>query len=646
MSRFETNLRLLRQASEPLAARMEAYHELTGEPTQMAGFSLEPSRSGVPTVRYSADGQSFFLHSPYDPLREAEQFASRPLSDETDANFAVFFGMGLGYGVLAAIRNLPADNRVFVFEPHWELFYLAFCQTDLSPLLTRPLTTLTCEPSVQGAMMNYLNLFELAAFRGVRLISNPVFDRLPQANCFTELAQRVRYEMTVVSGNVQTLMVMGEMQQTNIILNFPHILDNPPFRHLLGKFPNRPAVVVSAGPSLEKNVDLLREIDNRALIIAVDTATKPLLAHGISPHVVVTGDPQEANYRHLKGVDLPGTYLITEPQCPIATMNSWTGPKFICSFHDNAMQWVDRVLGDRGRAQVWGSVAVMAYDVAVKVGADPIVFIGQDLSFPGGRTYASGTFFETEDKMEMTVDELAREGAVLIDMVDIYGEPVKTNRQMFAYFNFLKSRFEDPEVSSRRIVNATEGGILQGPHIDVMPLREAIDRYMPSEFDVRGTLGGLHALGNELNLSNTLIELDTLIAGFRDAYDACAKGLDGVRLVLEALAADDGSLARRREIALQYNRMVSMRKAVNRNQEAARMIEMANQTGIYSFAQGVKGLNAGSDAFSPERLKSACYHYHTLYLTTRDAIARLIPPFEAAREAARDRARSPVTVGA
>jgi hypothetical protein len=288
----------------------------------------------------------------------------------------------------------------------------------------------------------------------------------------------------------------------------------------------------------------------------------------------------------------------------------------------------------------------MAYDVAVKVGADPIVFIGQDLSFPGGRTYASGTFFETEDKMEMTVDELAREGAVLIDMVDIYGEPVKTNRQMFAYFNFLKSRFEDPEVSSRRIVNATEGGILQGPHIDVMPLREAIDRYMPSEFDVRGTLGGLHALGNELNLSNTLIELDTLIAGFRDAYDACAKGLDGVRLVLEALAADDGSLARRREIALQYNRMVSMRKAVNRNQEAARMIEMANQTGIYSFAQGVKGLNAGSDAFSPERLKSACYHYHTLYLTTRDAIARLIPPFEAAREAARDRARSPVTVGA
>jgi hypothetical protein len=637
MSHFQANLDLLHKVSEPLAAKMEAFHATTGEPLSFAGFTLEPARNGALTIKYSDEERSFYLHSPYDPQREAEQFADSVLEQMPDASFTIFFGMGLGYGTLEAIRRLPSKHRVMIFEPHWELFYLAFCHCDLSVLLTRPLTTVSCEPSMQGAMMSYMNLFELAGFSGVRLVSNAVFERLPQAHCFNEFAQRVRYEMTMVSGNVQTLMVMGEMQQMNIIINFPHVLDNPPFKHLLGAFKDRPAVIVSAGPSLEKNMHLLHELDDRALIIAVDTSTKPLLAAGITPHVVVSGDPQEANYRHLKGVDLPQTYLITEPQSPVATLTTWTGPKFICSFHDNAMQWVDRVLGHRGRVLVWGSVAVMAYDVAVKIGANPIVFIGQDLSFPGGRTYTKGTFFETEEKKQLTVDELKREGTTLIDMVDIYGEPVKTNRQMYAYFNFLLNRFLDPEVDGRMIINATEGGILQSERVTVMPFADVIDKYMSAPHDIRGVLAQAHAQGNAINYTNLQLELDTLLAAFREAHSNCITALDAIKLTLGAIETDDDSVLAKQEVLEHYNRVVKLRNTLVRNIEASRMVEMSNHSGIYSFAQGVKRVEPGEDGYSNEFIKRACYHYHTLYITTRDGTARLIPLFEAAREAARQR---------
>jgi hypothetical protein len=303
------------------------------------------------------------------------------------------------------------------------------------------------------------------------------------------------------------------------------------------------------------------------------------------------------------------------------------------------MQWIDRVLGDRGRVLVWGSVAVMAYDVAVKIGADPIVFIGQDLSFPEGRTYTKGTVFETEDHQEMTVAELARVGTAFIEMTDIHGQPVQTNRQMYSYYNFLKNRFEAPEVRERTIINATEGGILKSPRVAVLSLAEAIAQHMTEGFDVWQTLDNSYKQGNEIKYANLLIELDTLISHLRAALEACHRGISAVRKTLAAVEACDGSPARMQDMVRRYNRVVAIRKQVVSNAETAKIIEMANQAGIYAFARGVKStkLEDHQDE-SEEFIKRACYHYHTLYLTTQQAIERLIPPIEAAREASRVRA--------
>jgi len=642
MSHYEANLEMLRSSSEELAARIENHHEQVGQPTTMDIFAVEPARNGMPTVRVTDDEGSFYLHSPYDPEKEAKQLADKCIAEiDNDGNFALFFGMGLGYSARETVAQLPEDTVVFIFEPHWDLFYLAFCHTDLTWLLTRPGTTISCDPSVQGAMLKYMNLFELAGFKGLMLFTNPVFERLPGKEHFDELAGRVRYEMLAVSGNVQTLMIMGEMQQTNIILNFPEILDNPPFIHLIDRFKGKPAIIVSAGPSLEKNMELLKELEDKALVIAVDTSTRPLLEAGIKPHVVVTGDPQEANARHLRDVIAPETYLIAEPQSPITSVKGWVGPKFICTFHDNMMQWIDRVIGNRGRVLVWGSVAVMAYDVAVKVGADPIVFVGQDLSFPGGRTYMKGTYFETEEKMKMTTDELAEKGTTLIDMTDIYGETVQTNKQMFSYYNFLINRFLAPEVADRRIINATEGGILKSPRVDVMTLREAIDNHMPGTHDIWGELRRAHEEGNPIQYPNLLTELDTMIASLRDSKEACVKGIEAVGRALEAIDAFDGSDSSKREVERRYARVVNIRRDAGRNMEAAKIIEMANHSGVYAFAKGIRNMkrNVTEDQEKLDAIKSACYHHHTLYASTGNAIDRLIPPIEAARSAARDRSR-------
>jgi hypothetical protein len=634
MSIFETNLAAVRLASPEMARRLEQQHAAQGEPTQLGGFAIEPARSGAATVRFMQDGADFYLHSPYDPLREAEQFAERALADAPRENLTVLFGLGLGYQALALAQRIPAGERIMVFEPHTDLLYLALCHVDLSPLLSRANLTLTSNTVVSNSLLSFMNMFEIAAFTGMRLVTNPVFERLPLAGGYKTIADRLRYEAMAVAGNVQTLMVMGEMQQMNILLNFPELLDNPPFRNLLDAFHGRPAVIVSAGPSLEKNMHLLHELDGRALIIAVDTATKPLQAAGITPHVVVTGDPQEANARHLWNVKPGPTYLIAEPQSPVSAVQRWPGRKFMCSFHDNMMKWLDEVLGDRGRVHVWGSVAVMAYSVAVKVGADPIVFIGQDLSFPGGRTYAAGTYFETEDKQEMTVERLRREGSQLIEMTDIYGETVLTNRQMYAYFNYLTDQFYSPEVEGRRIINATEGGILHGPKVTVMPLRECIDTCMRTPVDVWGLLDAAYAAGNPLNLTRVQAELERMLSELRAAQETCAKGVTAVERTVKALEAAGESATDQAAAREQFARMTGLREKILRRPELGRIVEMANHAGIFAFTQGLQHAvkderAAGSE---PDMLRH-CYHYHTLYATTEAAIGRLIPLFEHCRDA-------------
>jgi hypothetical protein len=616
-----------------MAERLEEQYKIHGTPQQLDCYSVERARSGKFTLRYTTTGQDgVYLHSPYDPLREAEQYADRLLEDYPEGSLTVIFGLGLGYQALQLAARLPQDERIIVIEPHWELIYLAFCHMDLRPLLTRQNLTITSNTTGAG-LLSHMNSVELAGFKGLRLASNPSFERLPLAGGYSDVANRLRYEMMAVGGNLQTLMVMGEMQQMNILLNFEQILHNPPFRNLIGRFSGRPAVIVSAGPSLEKNMHRLKELSDRALIIAVDTATKPLIRAGVTPHLVVTGDPQEANARHLWDVDLPETYLIAEPQSPVSAVARWTGKRFICSFHDNMMQWVDKLLGDRGRLNVWGSVAVMAWDTAVKLDCDPIVFIGQDLSFPGGRTYASGTYFETEEHQEMTAEQLKLKGETLIEMTDIFGESVLTNRQMYAYFNYLSDQFLRPDARNRKIINATEGGILHGPQVTVMSLDEAISEYMQSPWDVMGQLASSHAIPDTYMADAALAETERMLGELRRAAESCHRGVEFVTRTIDALKSMDETASSQDRAELEFRRMCELRRKMLQDKQVMKIVEMANHSGIYSFTQGLLELQraekAGND---PDKLRH-CYHHHTLYSSTGAAIERLIPLFEHCRDA-------------
>src|SRR5690606_27225648 len=128
----------------------------------------------------------------------------------------------------------------------------------------------------------------------VRIVEHPAsVERLGEsAKAFGETLARV---VSAVRTNVLTTMVQTEATVRNLVMNADRYIASPGIEDLRDALAGKPAVVVSAGPSLVRNIHELAKpgVRDRVCIIAVQTTLKPLLAAGVRPHFVVALDYHE-----------------------------------------------------------------------------------------------------------------------------------------------------------------------------------------------------------------------------------------------------------------------------------------------------------------------------------------------------------------
>jgi hypothetical protein len=396
------------------------------------------------------------------------------------------------------------------------------------------------------------------------------------------------------------------------------IATHPPVRVLFDAFKGRPAVIVSAGPSLEKNIDRIVELKDRAVLIAVDTSLRILLNKGIEPHFVCTGDPQEANWRHLRGTVTKSAHLVAEPMTHFASLEHFKGRLFIASYGDKVMKWISDFIPDVGLVLCWGSVATMAFDLARKLGCDPIIFTGQDLSFPGGRTYAHGTYFEDEEKMDMSVEAYEKRQRTYT-LTDLYGQTVKTNRQMFAYKEWFRTEFARTDA---RVINATEGGILK-ENCEIMTLREAADKYLLERFDALEVIEAAKDGFGGYDLDPLRRGLFEMVGSIRRCIDICEKA---VKRIKEAVVA----VERMDKLPPMWCQQIirdldAFRFELKKEDAMGPFLETANQTGVLNFHRAYKAVNNSN--FSRVTFKKALDLYTDLFISTGRTSRGVLPFF-------------------
>ena len=424
----------------------------------------------------TSHGARLALNSARDPAAEARRTVERALGGSQHPGLVVLIGLGLGY-TIDAVETLLPDARIIAVEPEPAAVRALLARRDFTQLFASNRLLLLWGPAYHGAATGW-RFFDGVDSR-LTLVHPVVAREYPD-----EVAAAVRAVEGMAFGaqaNAEARRRFAGQYLLNTLGNLAVIAGSGDACHLTDAFTGTPAVIISAGPSLDQSLASLREVAGRALLIAVDTALRPLLSAGIAPHLVVAVDPGDANARHL--TDLPdtrGAYLVAEGSVSPRAFGTFLDRVFTFKVSDHhPWPWL-RTLGiERQVLRAWGSVAATSLDLAVRAGCDPIVFVGQDLAFTGHQPYCRNTTYETDwaeaaGRGTSLRDSWAawRAGRGGVAMRDVSGAIVETSPSLVAVRDWLLAQCA--QHPGRRFVNAGGAGILAGAGIELAPLTAAL----------------------------------------------------------------------------------------------------------------------------------------------------------------------------
>lgn len=399
----------------------------------------------------------------------------------------------LGMGNIHYLEELEAKTDksavILLYEPLFSIFYKQLERVDFAKLLEGRTFALLVEginedglESLAGTMLKG----DLIPLMKYFVLPNYVELCREKVNWFLEkiLKKSESYYM-----GIGTQMFFSPYQAENFYHNVRYVKTGYKASQLLGVIPDDvPAFVVSAGPSLDKNIKELKRAKNRSFIIAVDTAVKPLLREGIVPDMYATLD----GVKPLELVDTEQAKeipLLTQVTAAHTIMDFHTGKKF---FYYEGYEYVRKMFELNGKKlegfRTGGSVATLAFSLVCHLGFRKIVFVGQDLAYTNRKSHADGTFQEI-------MPEEDTKGFLMVP--GNYEKELPTLKNLNDYRIWFEDYIEWwQEGYDAVFINATEGGArIKGT--ELMTLAEVINKECSKEVDIEASIAGLEPVFSE-----------------------------------------------------------------------------------------------------------------------------------------------------
>lgn len=235
-------------------------------------------------------------------------------------------------------------------------------------------------------------------------------------------------------------------------------------------YKDKPAIIVASGPSLLNNIELLKDIQDKVLILAPYTSLKVIEPLGIKPDFVFSIDPNQVEEVHHKDIDSYNYNFVMDCAGNTSLLKKNTGNNFLyvdaSSPHFRKYFNVEN-FGD-ANLDSGGSVANNAASFAHLVGCNRLILIGQDLAFKGERSHAYDDLLDDIETKRYKVK-------------GFYGDEVETYRVYDTYKRWFES-FGNVYGEKIHCINATEGGAYIN-YFEHMSFKEAIEMYLTESFD-------------------------------------------------------------------------------------------------------------------------------------------------------------------
>lgn len=467
-----------------------------------SGYCIEKSKDNKNIMKCFKDEKNIYLGSKYNVKKDIEKFL-KDMGEYNKESIFICFGLGAGEHIkelLSATEEniifiLEQDNKVisaFIKEKENlellkkdRIILSNFYGTDITGLFQLMIPKEQANNTNFAFFANYKRVYEKEAIEAYKIYADFLRSALIEVN---------------------TMIVHSKHFYKSFMKNLKYILNSIPVNNLKSKYDkNMPAVVVSAGPSLEKNIHFLKEYKDKCVIITGGRTLKTLLDLGIKPDYVCVVDPDVPAYNVMQA-----TFNCTSPLlfCEYTysdILRDYNGEKVF--FNDIGMLGMQKEFLNYDVDNIYegGSVAHVCAGLGIYIGCDPIVFIGQDLAYTNDKAHASSTgdTVVIEDKKMMYVE-------------DINGEMIKTD----SVLNYYRVKFEEMVTffKENNFINSTEGGAnIKGTRI--IPLKKTLEKYCLKEKQsiLIGEKVNKHI--SEEDVVNKLVQVKTKIGNLKQELE-------------------------------------------------------------------------------------------------------------------------------
>ncbi|EDO7552704.1 motility associated factor glycosyltransferase family protein [Campylobacter jejuni] len=366
------------------------------------------------------------------------------------------FGNGMFYKTLCENKN---HKHIIVFEDELEILALALHLFDFSKELKNEKLILFHTPNITTAQLTTLFMYEHIQ-KSVKIFNLFIHSdfylkfyshQIQELN--KKLIENIRF-IVLAKGNGPYDSIIGIKHMLN---NLPKLLNHGVFQNFLKarKQKVKNAIIVSTGPSLTKQLPLLKKYANKATIFCADSAYPILAKHNIKPDYVcmlerddIVSKCFDNDFKEFdQGILFIISSVVHQEVIDFLEKNS---RKYIL-VHRPLHFAVSLNLKEFGYIGVGASVANMAYELAASLRHENIILIGQDLAYAkDGSSHPKEHIFGNEgEKIRGEVYTLA------------YGGEKQVRTQLT--WNLFRQAFEKDifwakEKLKINTYNCTEGG--------------------------------------------------------------------------------------------------------------------------------------------------------------------------------------------
>ncbi len=326
-----------------------------------------------------------YIHSKYDPTKESEKLVK---NIKQDIDTVIIFGVGLFYIPQYIVKTLPS-LKIIIIEPSFEIFKNAIKEIEISEYFSNSNILL----HFANTEYDYRNIIAKIGSTKIETIINPTYQKIFSEETKT-LKKVINLYINTETVNKNTLKKYGEKSARNIFNNLKNIEKFSPISSLKPILKNKEILIISAGPTLDKQINFIKTIKNKYIIISVDTALRRLEKEKIRPDFVITGDMQYINSLHLNDCNTKKINLITS-LC-IDTNIISKNYKNIFLYHGNTKLEKEIASIDKKFEYIGsgGTVSSAALEIALFCECSKIYLIGLDLSYPNYQTHCKESTFE------------------------------------------------------------------------------------------------------------------------------------------------------------------------------------------------------------------------------------------------------------